>query len=426
MGASKINESWEDFEPRWALPGGKHDTQWLQVQLQQLFDSDFLRKEFRGLVPLPKVTRDNESVSHDVNTDLHEAVAYLADIDSSVGIRQTASRLARILTSMCRQEDPFGVVVAQRVHILRCLHFAMNRMWPRSLASCASLSFPRSADIIAAPAAEKSSNVLYQPVPARPLPYGAQLGTKLFYALLNFVSDSECDVEQRVELLAEVSAIVLQLPELCLAEKDSKSGDEAQILGGKEVGVLDTLRNFLYVSMIPTAFRGLPPASDYLCQYQNSFSEPSSEYAALSAQDRSIALTTLIALGMARGCAYDLLLAVKVLLCVKDSYFFENIKSPALAKDGNNAGADDVDPEEPGNVLAEKSSVNLAPFPDAQIRILSVNYNASELKRRVSRKGRFLVKDGNPNPPEGREERPEESAVDCLKVRVACFLRAIF
>ena len=124
LGASRIgnapsNSSDQSFPAR-------HDRQWLQLQLQQVFQNEFLNKEFRG-----KTQQNTQNRSSAENSVDAEAVACLATTNSSLAVRQTVNRLTHKLAAACNQDDSFQTILSQRLYVLRCMHSAMIRTWPR-------------------------------------------------------------------------------------------------------------------------------------------------------------------------------------------------------------------------------------------------------------------------------------------------------
>ena len=171
------------------------------------------------------------------------------------------------------------------------------------------------------------------------MPYSAQLGIRLFFSLLECVTDDDCDLEERSAFLHELVPLIAELPPLSLTayskEKKTSSGKKAQFAtkrgeGGEgnrslpQLGILDRLRNFLYLASttnsshnnISSTNRALPSTSVLVSptshavspSYRSSVAQEA--HAALT--DRTEAATALVHLATARGSACDLLLAVKV------------------------------------------------------------------------------------------------------------------
>ena len=59
------------------------------------------------------------------------ATACLAAVPIELALQQTRAWLAHDLSLSCAQSDTFQAVIAQRLHILHCVHAAMVRAWPR-------------------------------------------------------------------------------------------------------------------------------------------------------------------------------------------------------------------------------------------------------------------------------------------------------
>eukprot|EP00501_MAST-03F_sp_TOSAG23-6_P001962 GSMAST32.ASY1.ANO1.2046.1 assembled CDS len=116
---------------RWSfLPAPHQDKHLIQVELENIFSSDFLTKYFRGkLEPLSTHKRLSQSniplLLKENNTD--SSIAYLNNIDPELIMKHQQIELVRRIRLLCETDDIFTASLCQRVSLLQWVHQAHRR-----------------------------------------------------------------------------------------------------------------------------------------------------------------------------------------------------------------------------------------------------------------------------------------------------------
>ena len=239
----------------------------------------------------------DEQVEDEV-ADLADATVCLAGQDSREAVRQTMQRLAHDLCVHCRSDDPFAVLLSQRVAMLHMMHVAITNK-------------RRDAAEAAGPGEAAQASLLAQPATVD-MPPAVQLALHLLYSLLDFVREESCEPAQRADFLKQVAPMLAELPALCLSHPGEEHIHPRSLLPG-EAGsnrdtVLDSLRDFLYLASLPSAYFPNSAGSAERDEVTATLTQ------ADTIEQRTESATALLGLASARGRASDLLLVVKVLL----------------------------------------------------------------------------------------------------------------
>ena len=198
---------------------------------------------------------------------------WVAEDDPWLANSTTLAAASRALTQACHDDDPFVSMLWKRRCALRMVHTAMVHEWPRRLDAAAAAA-------AASAAARRRPRQITLPGSAcagvEGLPHGAQLGVRLFFTLLESVSEPGCDIDEKQFFLDEVVTLLEDLPPLALAGQPSdcaasllEEGEQparptqsapptppaahAFLHGHASLGVIDALRDFLFEASLPEA-----------------------------------------------------------------------------------------------------------------------------------------------------------------------------
>ena len=320
-------------EPTALLPPACEDHNWLEVGLSTLVGTgdelagkgagDFGRActERRD----SSNVRDNQAVrstqvgavsvgSCDEEDEWLEAslclsVSSLNREETALVVARVRKKLFKTLSCLCSQDDAFCEVVAQRIHVMQCVHAAMSRQRCMQLKTDDREASTQPNAMVA----REGMAGFSEDNPSSCAASGDQLlGLQLFFSLLEFVRDPECSQEQLTDFLQQIAPVLSSLPPLCSAGRSvSPAGVRSNQLMPRTPApcVVDSLRRFLAtLALADKADDNFPRKGD-----KRSFdTRPSSDCGR-----RGVALSAMISLVAARGRASDVLLLVKVLISAR-------------------------------------------------------------------------------------------------------------
>ncbi|KAF0720806.1 Aste57867_1 [Aphanomyces stellatus] len=263
--------------------------------MEQLFDPDFLSKQYRrtGFAqqapPLSTrrilksdfqdPTRSSHTLVHDEDAALAETIMALVDHDPAHLARFSIARLRDTLIQHCELVDPFTTKLELQQFILRGMHESLSSRLPSLL-----LVSPHDALDVLPPSPSKSSKV--------PPFHEAALGVQVFLSLVRalLLENEPNNKADRQEFLADLIPHIQQLTPLSLAPTSSllKNGSDSIALSidaaSSPCEIVDALQQFLLDVCVD---------------------DPDSS---------TVAMNALLRLAVARGAVSTFLLAVKVLL----------------------------------------------------------------------------------------------------------------
>lgn len=238
------------------------------------------------------------------------SVSSLSREEMALVVARVRQKLFKTLSCLCSQDDAFCEVVAQRIHVMQCVHAAMSRQRRMQLEMD-----DRNADVQSNYMATRESMARFsEDNPSSCAASGDQLlGLQLFFSLLEFVRDPECSQEQLTDFLQQIAPVLSSLPPLCLAGRhsDSSAGVRSNhpMPRASAPCVVDSLRRFLAtLALADKLDDNFPRKGDE----RGIDTRPSSDRGR-----RGVALSAMISLVAARGRAGDILLLVKVLISAR-------------------------------------------------------------------------------------------------------------
>jgi hypothetical protein len=175
-------------------------------------------------VPPSAKNRSFEEHSREEVIDLEDATTLLLDDSEEAALGpETTRRLIEELVSRCHTSNRFVRVLAQRMHMLQCVHLAWLRshqyQHARLRAGSASRSGPKAGrnDLGDARVPPRRAGAKSAMVPGAKT-YDVHLGIELFLSLIDFVHDPECDASQRREIVNQIVPALRELAPLSLAQ----------------------------------------------------------------------------------------------------------------------------------------------------------------------------------------------------------------
>ena len=275
------------------------------------------------------------STSNNVRASDFDMSLWMASVDGSVLLSHADKMLAMGLSRQCRRADVFSRRVTRQLFALQNVHCALTSFSSRiehlitttmQSAATSDIGQKDTTDAVRADgdAAAESSK-------AHDLGYGAQLGVSLFFTLLECVSDVDSTLEERRAFLHDLTPIVTELEPESFIRKlavDASSDQSASVASSSHsLGILDALRDFLFSASLPSVEECPILVTDGILSQKEI-----AVAGRLDLSDRTDAVTSLIALACLRGSLPDLLMAVKVLLCVCWSPHGEPVAAATSAK----------------------------------------------------------------------------------------------
>ena len=321
-------------EPTAALPPAYEDYNWLRVGLSTLvgtgdelagkgagdFGRAFAERRDSSNVRDNQAARSAQASAASVGScddedELLEAslclsVSSLSREEMALVVARVRQKLFKTLSCMCSQDDAFSEVVAQRIHVMQCVHAAMSRQRRMQFETDDRKAGAQPNDVVARENMVGSSEDSASSCAA---PGDQLLGLQLFFSLLEFVRNPECNQEQLTDFLQQIAPVLSSLPPLCLAGRFSDSS--ASVSSNQSMPrtptpcVVDSLRRFLAALVLEDTLD-----DNFLRRghERGIGTRPSSDR-----ERRGVALSAMISLVAARGRASDMLLLVKVLISAR-------------------------------------------------------------------------------------------------------------
>ena len=290
---------------------------------------------------------------------------WLADVDADQIGSHAHAQLSHAVSMQCRQADSFSKRLQRQIFALQQIHGSMRLVWrdhdklnldevppstsrtPSSTSSSSTSSFKKRNmrnEERGGSAAAASANTTANhgndgesvfPTSMTPtaragmstLPATAHLGVFMFHTLLDCVNHPSADQASSCELLRTIVPMVHDLGLVSAAISGSVAarqdkvaaatptgGSSESVLGTADGGhgyVLDALRNFLLRSSLPSSHECC-----ILLKTDVLTSEELRAAGKMSVADRTAALAALVELAFVRGSLCDLLMAIRVMICV--------------------------------------------------------------------------------------------------------------
>ncbi|CAM9202377.1 unnamed protein product [Discosporangium mesarthrocarpum] len=229
--------------------------------------------------------------------------------DYNLLVSKATTKISHELSRLCRLRDPFWTSLSHRIHVLYSINAAMTRHRVAEVTRMKTANQQKVGETkVVGPAVLTSGGQMNCPEGRAEDRYSnnAHLGLQLFFCLFDFVKDPGCREEQLGDFLQQIAPVLSSLSPLSLACETSMAQNKPEVVGGHEAsihpplgaGVVNTLREFLYTASL----HGDNPSLG--------------KDASHGRKQRATAISSLIYLAAARGRASDLLVLVKVLLCL--------------------------------------------------------------------------------------------------------------
>lgn len=310
------------------IPSGT-DRQWLHTHLGELFDEEFLKKQYlhSGFAKLESLTCINTPRPPDLtdqfgtllteSDELADALVSFSRTDVALRMIHNSKRLSHGILQQGQLKDPFTTVLQLRLHILKCMHVAIQET---------------GLETVPTNSIEELSKLFHDEFESNSLPYDAQMGLKVYFTLLETLLEDGADRDERYEFLDELYHAVQQLEPLSLADNGAlvhHAELAPKISSGKKSRLNNVELSYLQLhyqpwknssAHNPSSWNGqLPPGhvinslQDFLAAVCTGLTlSEMGENEQL--ESRTKALSSLLHLADARGSFRDFLLAAKIVL----------------------------------------------------------------------------------------------------------------